>query len=99
MTGLLLFRHKKYANRGKLINVLVCINAAFLLPLSKYFQVSFSLLMQELLSEFRWENELIYQDSCPAKDKCLHLIVISHHLSKCGGLICHFLKDSCTVQT
>lgn len=87
MIGFLLFRHKKYANIGKLINGLVCINAAFLPPLSKYFQVSFSLLMQELLSEFRWENELIYQDSCPAKDKRLHLIVISHYISE-GVVVC-----------
>lgn len=82
MIVFLLFRHKKYANIVKLINVLVCINAAFLLPPSKYFQLSFGLLMQELLSEFRWENELIYQGSCPAKDKRLHLIVISHYTSE-----------------
>lgn len=43
--------------------------------------------MQELLSEFRWENELIYQDSCPAKDKRLHLIVISHYTSE-GVVVC-----------
>lgn len=36
--------------------------------------------MQELLLEFRWENELIYQDSSPAKDKPLHLMIISHYI-------------------
>lgn len=87
----LLFRYKKYANLGKLINVLACINAVFLFPLSKYFQVSFSLLMQELLSEFLWENELIYQDSCPVKEKHLHLLVISHYTSE-SVVVCSSLS-------
>lgn len=49
---------------------------------SKYFKISFSTVVQELLLEFRWENELIYQDSFPAKDKALHLMVISHSVSE-----------------
>jgi len=66
---------------------LYILTAACFLPPSRYFQVSFSSLVQELLLEFRWENEQIYQDSSLAKDKPLHLMVISHCISE-GVVVC-----------